>query len=568
MSHPDPVHGRPFPAPGFGEAFAPVEWSRYLPAPERLLLPGLAGEEPRWLGGSPAATEEAVAQIAGAMVAGADDIVLGAPGPVPAGYTYFGQFVVHDLVFSRVIRREGESGAVTVESRRRLHLDLESFYGGDPQTDPHLYRRPERLGDMRCRFVTGTPAPSPMTTPLTAAEIARAGDIARLPSHDGPLGAAAVYRDALIADARNDRHLIISQFHLALQRAHNRLVDTLLGREFDPETAYWTARRFLVGSYQRAAAGDFLGRLLHPAVRRAFEEGAREVFEAPGVGRIGAEPPLEFGFGVARSGHGLVRRFYRVNRIHTDVDVAQLTQFSGDFGRPDQIPVSQDWAIDWAGFFPLPEAASPPKMARRMGPFVSEPMAMEGPIRIRGRNRSILFHDLWRCYESGIPSGQAVAAELDRVVGHLFHGAFRPGVGIPVLSGDAMRPTAAFRAAYPFAARNLNHVLDDWPEFLSATPLSYYVLQEAAVLGCDGAHLGPVGSFVFAATLRAALPADGPGGAEGDVGFVHARLFDTVPDLIGLADPDRWEDGDLYRLLTDLVRRGARSGRYRRTGIV
>lgn len=554
-----------FPAVADGRGAA--DWPNYRAYPERLLVPG-AVSAPRWLGGSPSATQEALSAIAGAMIAGADDLILGGPGPIPAGYTYFGQFVVHDLVFSRVFRREGPAGAHAVEGRRRLGLDLQSFYGSDPVSEPHLYRRPERIGDMRCRFVVGTPAPSPMTTPLTDAERAVAGDIARVAVGDGATGAErAVCRDPLIADPRNDHHLIISQMHLALQRGHNRMVDLLLGRDFDPETAYWTARRFLVGSFQRAIADDLLVRLLHPTIHRIFAENRADTFEAPGLGRIVSEPPLEFGFGVARAGHALARRFYRVNRIHSDVDIGLLTQFSGDIGRADQIPVSQDWSIDWAGFFPMPGSRQVPKSARRIGPFVAEPIAMDGTIRIHGRPRSLLFLDLWRCYEAGVPTGQEIAAELDRLIGPFFFGAFRPGVGIPVLSGDEMRPTAAFRAAYPFGSGLLDDALDEWPDFLTATPLFYYVLQEAAVLGSDGGHLGPVGSFVFASTVRAAMPPDGPGGAEGDIGFVHAQLLDSVPDLIGLSDRDRFGDVELYRLLTGLVRRGARTGRHRRTGI-
>ncbi|RUY77177.1 hypothetical protein EN969_33325, partial [Mesorhizobium sp. M7A.F.Ca.CA.003.01.2.1] len=74
-----------------------------------------------------------------------------------------------------------------------------------------------------------------------------------------------------------------------------------------------------------------------------------------------------------------------------------------------------------------------------------------------------------------------------------------------VLTGNDMLPTAACAKRYVYNAGRLRAALQRYPEFLRQTPLSYYIIQEASVLGNDGSHLGPVGSYVVAATIASAL---------------------------------------------------------------
>jgi hypothetical protein len=57
----------------------------------------------------------------------------------------------------------------------------------------------------------------------------------------------------------------------------------------------------------------------------------------------------------------------------------------------------------------------------------------------------------------------------------------------------------------PYQMESLERALRQHPEFLQDTPLSYYVLQEAAVLGDNGAHLGPLGSYIVAMSALLAL---------------------------------------------------------------
>ena len=76
-------------------------------------------------------TESVREKVANAMVAGG-----GGPSQIPAGFTYLGQFVDHDLTFDKtnVMLGENVSPALLLQARSPS-LDLDSLYGAGP-TEP------------------------------------------------------------------------------------------------------------------------------------------------------------------------------------------------------------------------------------------------------------------------------------------------------------------------------------------------------------------------------------------------------------------------------------------------
>lgn len=58
---------------------------------------------------------------------------------ITAGYTYFGQFIDHDITFDTAsdLDRDNDPGAV--EDFRTARLDLDSIYGRGPTDQPYLY---------------------------------------------------------------------------------------------------------------------------------------------------------------------------------------------------------------------------------------------------------------------------------------------------------------------------------------------------------------------------------------------------------------------------------------------
>ena len=100
-----------------------------------------------------------------------------------------------------------------------------------------------------------------------------------------------------------------------------------------------------------------------------------------------------------------------------------------------------------------------------------------------GLAAKLAFRNLLRGYLLRMPTGQAVAGAL----------------GIPVLTEDQIKQGAA--------SDKQRQVLED-AGFLERTPLWYYILAEAAVLGKEegqnqegGQRLGPLGSTIVAEVL-------------------------------------------------------------------
>jgi heme peroxidase len=128
-----------------------------------------------------------------------------------------------------------------LKNLRVATLELDSLYGPPaPRVFPDLNKM--LIG--RVTSLQGTEKPS--LRPMAKGDD---NDLPREPrspdfAHD---------RAARIGDPRNDENLIVAQLHLALLKAHNRLVDQ--GRTFAQ------ARRLLRQHYQHIVVHDFLKRV-------------------------------------------------------------------------------------------------------------------------------------------------------------------------------------------------------------------------------------------------------------------------------------------------------------------
>jgi hypothetical protein len=88
-------------------------------------------------------------KIANVMTAGG-----GAGSRIPAGFTYVGQFIDHDLTFDKTNVMLGENVSPTQLLRARSpSLDLDALYGAGPQDS-----RTRRCGSTSCARPSSTPA--------------------------------------------------------------------------------------------------------------------------------------------------------------------------------------------------------------------------------------------------------------------------------------------------------------------------------------------------------------------------------------------------------------------------
>ncbi len=99
-----------------------------------LLFPELASSP--WTTGDPAKDEQVAVELGKAMHAPGQKI-----GVIPAGFTYFGQFVDHDITFDPTSLGENAVDVDDLTNFRTPALDLDNLYGSGPRDQPFLYRR-------------------------------------------------------------------------------------------------------------------------------------------------------------------------------------------------------------------------------------------------------------------------------------------------------------------------------------------------------------------------------------------------------------------------------------------
>lgn len=280
---------------------------------------------------------------------------------VPAGFTYLGQFIDHDLTFDRTQAALGEN--VSVEALiqgRSPALDLDSLYGRGPDNpeDQKFYVDGVRL---RTGPTAATPFPDAgANLDLATFDLPRAG-----------VGSSKTdRRKAVIPDLRNDENLAVAQTHLAFIRFHNRMVDKLAAKGTPSSMLFAAARRRVVKHYQWMVVTDFLPRIVDRTILHDVFKNGRKVFEViPGredynklsyvVGAEDAEAarphmwvrpgdmptmPIEFSVAAYRVGHSMVRGAYQWNRVFRGggpgpiATLGLLFNFSGTSGTLSPLP--------------------------------------------------------------------------------------------------------------------------------------------------------------------------------------------------------------------------------------
>lgn len=416
---------------------------------------------------------------------------------IPAGFTYFGQFVDHDITFDVSSSIDVATDANTINNMRSPSLDLDSVYGRGPGLDPFLYVFPSVGPATAIKFQTGRNTnvgpggPSSNGTP--AGMVAQTNwDVPRIQGTN----------TAVIGDPRNDENLIIVQFQHAMLRFHNAVVDLLLAAAFAGDI-FAEAKRIVTHHYQWAVVHDFLERICGAAaVNNAM---------ATVVAPVGSafRMPVEFAVAAYRFGHSMIRDFYWINFNFINATLGQVFEFN----RNPRLPVFSNWVVDFNAFFDTGVPVPVHNKARRIDSFIAN--GLESLPGFAGLMAILATRNLRRGLAFGLPSGQGMANAF----------------GIPPMT--AAQLTAGLPPAEVAVLNSGGGVL------LTKTPLWYYVLREAAVLG-GGNQLGPVGARIVAETFVRILKRDAssylnvPGGFTPILPSVTAGDF-TVADLVTFA---------------------------------
>jgi hypothetical protein len=373
----------------------------------------------------------------------------------PAGYTYFGQFVDHDITFDPASSLARQNDPNMLKNFRTPRLDLDNVYGQGPNDQPYMYdQRPRREGE----FLVGS--------------------IRRSPLPDLPRNSQG---RALIGDMRNDENSIVCQLQLAFLLAHNTLVGR--AREAGRAQPFEDAQRVLRWLYQWIVWHDFVGRMTEP---RVFDQGLQK---SAGGARVRGfahvydwrnQPfmPVEFSVAAYRFGHSMVRNAYQTN-INNGGLGAGLGTFVPIFDNsrrrvrnPRDLRgfrrMTADRVVQWDWFLPMNTSVAPdfPQRARKVDTKLANALSFlhEGAV---GDPLNILaFRNLKRGITFDLPAGTAVARHL----------------GETPIDLDDGEPDS----------------------------LWYYILKEAETRRGRGAgqRLGPVGSTIVCATFEGLLAGD------------------------------------------------------------
>lgn len=87
---------------------------------------------------------------------------------IPAGYTYFGQFVDHDITLDVSSSIDTSTDANSISNMRSPTLDLDNVYGRGPALDPYLYQFPITGPDTAIKLKLGKNSPAGPGGPSTS----------------------------------------------------------------------------------------------------------------------------------------------------------------------------------------------------------------------------------------------------------------------------------------------------------------------------------------------------------------------------------------------------------------
>jgi hypothetical protein len=131
---------------------------------------------------------------------------------IPAGFTYLGQFVDHDITFDPNSSLQRMNDPEALVNFRTPRFDLDCVYGRGPAETPYLYDQADPDG---VKLLVGR---------VIDDQGERLEDQHDLPRNDfrDPV---SLQQRALIGDPRNDENTFVSQLHLLFIKFHNRIVD-------------------------------------------------------------------------------------------------------------------------------------------------------------------------------------------------------------------------------------------------------------------------------------------------------------------------------------------------------
>jgi hypothetical protein len=384
-----------------------------------------------------------------------------------AGVTFFGQFLDHDITLDPRSPLLERSNPRKTTNFRTAAFDLDSVYGSGPEGSPELYDKSS--GDFKL-----------LVEPIPGSElVSRKGavrfDLPRDPN-----------KNAILGDSRNDEHVILAQFHMAMLRFHNAVIDRLRA---DPENAGLSADRIFKLA-QRQVRWHYQWIILHEFLpltigQERVDDILKKGLRFYDVDKKNPSIPIEFSVAAYRFGHSQIRPSYRLNFGPTATPATPFFAFIFDDTQDPNDLDPNDLRggkraprrfVDWQTFFDFGDGNFRPNK-RIDGKLSSVVMLLPGsrgpaPGLPADGVQSLASRNLMRHVNFGLPSGQAIARKM----------------GVPALSPVQLDMLKPF-------------------DMEKSTPLWFYILKEAELME-NGLRLGPVGGRIVGEVFIGLLKAD------------------------------------------------------------
>lgn len=412
------------------------------------------------------------------------------------GYTYFGQFVAHDLTKDiSSVDDAWRKNPDELENQQTPKLDLSLLYGAGPEISSELY---ENDG---IRLKVGT-----LSAAGTSFDICTDAQGARV-----------------LADDRGGSNLILRQMTAAFARLHNFAVEQFRAEVNDKAELFTRARRQTMWQFQWLVCEDYLSHVLNLAVYNTVFRSGRttvrwKVFSIP----------IEFAAAAMRFGHAMVRPNYLLS-------LGQEMLLPRILGRtPDRGVLGPELEINWGLFFQgagsVGALTTRPIDTRLAHPLHELPVDLIGVVevacphfRIDQNPAQLPLRTLLRGAGLRLASGQTAARAF----------------GQPVLTEAELTQNSRGEETEQGGILRSTGLVQD-------TPLWYYILKESEVRE-NGNRLGSVGSHIVAETIHAALRSDSDS-------YLNQTKIDLFPPLWNFPEGSKRIYGlsELFRVVPQL----------------
>jgi hypothetical protein len=413
-----------------------------------------------------------------------------------AGYTYFGQFIAHDLTKDiSSVDDAWRKDLSELENRQSPKLDLRLLYGDGPKASSELYES----DGVRLK-VAATEASGRSFDICTDTQGAR-----------------------VLADDRGGSNLILRQMTALFARFHNFAIEQFRPIVNDEAALFQRAQRETQWQFQWLVCNDYLSSVLDLNVyKNVIRDGhTRFQWNAFSI-------PIEFATAGMRFGHSMVRPNYLFS-IGQEMLLPKILGRTSDRGALDA-ELEINWGLFFQGAGPGGALTTLPIDTRLACPLQELPVDLVGVVevtcphfRIEKNPAQLPLRTLLRGAGLRLGSGQTVAQALGESVLSLAE-LTQNSRGEETEQGRILRETG----------------------LVHDTPLWYYILKESEVRN-NGNRVGPVGSHIVAETICGALRADPDS-------YLNQSGIESIPPVWTFSDGPRQVHGlsEFFRLASRL----------------